>query len=268
MRSVRAWLDVAPLSRRDGEFLLSHELGISRTQLIAHPETNLTSEQEASLANKLTMLESGTPLAYILGEWEFWGINLRVNEHTLVPRPDTELLVELAAQLAPRDARLIDLGTGTGAIAIALAKERTDLSVTATDISRDALEVAEDNAVTNNVDIKFIQSDWFSDIEGQFDVIVSNPPYIADNDPHLVSLSREPQRALKAGVDGMDALKQISGHAPNHLPPHGLILVEHGYDQGQRVRTLLDDGGYTNVATHRDLGDNERVTLGYISNLH
>lgn len=264
MTTVRAWLDASPISRRDSEFLLATELRLSRTQLIAHPETILTAEQETALANKLSDIESGTPLAYILGEWEFWGINLRVNEHTLVPRPDTELLVELIAKLAPQGATLIDLGTGTGAIAIALAKERADLNITATDKSCEALRVASENALANDVQITFTQSDWFANIEGRFDVIVSNPPYIAEGDPHLPSLSKEPSGALVSGPDGMRDLTSIVQSARQYLTPKGLVLVEHGFGQGQQVRTLFADSGYRSIATHRDLGDNERVTLGYV----
>ena len=264
MTTVRAWLDASPISRRDAEFVLANELSLSRTQLIAHPDTILTAAQETALADKLADLESGTPLAYILGEWEFWGIKLSVNEHTLVPRPDTELLVELTAKLAPQGAKVIDLGTGSGAIAIALAKERADLKITATDTSEEALIVAAENSVANDAEVEFVHSDWFANIDGPFDVIVSNPPYIAEGDPHLPSLSKEPSGALISGPDGMHDLTLIVKGAHQHLTPRGLVLVEHGFDQGPPVRALFKDYGYTSIATHRDLGDNERVTLGYV----
>lgn len=264
MTTVKAWLDASPIARRDAEFLISDVTNLSRAQLLSRPETVISTAHEQDLKEKLARLQSGTPLAYVLGEWEFWGLTLSVNEHTLVPRPDTELLVELAIEIAPTNAHLVDLGTGSGAIAIALAKERPDLRVTATDISREALKLAAKNARHHDVPIIFKHSNWFRDIGTHFDMVVSNPPYIAENDPHLPSLNKEPIQALVAGADGLADLSQIIPRAREHLNPTGTVLVEHGYDQGAATRALFADSGYSKIATHRDLGDNERVSLGYI----
>ena len=262
MTSVGAWLKASPLPRRDAEILLCDFLDLTRSHVLAHPEQQLSPMQEDALSARVSQAMAGTPLAYIIGEWEFWGVTLEVNEHTLIPRPDTELLVEVAAQQAPANGHLIDLGTGSGAIAIALAKERPDLSIVATDVSAPALALAQRNAENNGVDICFKLSNWFDDISDCYHVVVSNPPYIAEGDPHLPDLRFEPRTALVSGADGLDDLRRITGSAHQHLEPAGLLMLEHGFEQGTAIRSLLHEVEYQEIETHRDLGNNERVTIG------
>ncbi len=209
----------------------------------------------------------GEPVAYILGQQGFWKIDLEVAPHTLIPRPDTELLVETALELQPASpAKVLDLGTGTGAIALALASDRPAWQVTAVDRVEEAAALAERNRQRlglGNAQVRV--SHWFDSLAGErFDLIVSNPPYIAAADPHLVAgdVRFEPSSALVAGADGLDDLRVIAAQAPAHLLPGGWLLLEHGYDQAAAVRALLAEQGFIEVASRTDLGGHERITLG------
>jgi release factor glutamine methyltransferase len=204
----------------------------------------------------------GEPIAYLVGTKGFWSLELEVTSGVLIPRPETELVVELAlARLGDTD-RVLDLGTGSGAIALAIAKERPRCRVTASDVSATALDIARHNAARLSLDARFIESDWFSAIEGRFDVIVCNPPYVAADDPHLGALVYEPRGALVAGHDGLGALRRVIADAPQHLVESGALIVEHGSTQGTAVRELFARAGFVAIATHRDLAGHERVTAG------
>ena len=207
-------------------------------------------------------------MAYLTGAQGFWTLDLAVTPATLIPRPETELLVELALARIPRDAatRIADLGTGSGAIALAIAKERPRAAVVATDASGAALDVARANANRNGIaNVEFRHGDWLAPLEGEmFDLVASNPPYIAVGDPHLDAgdLRFEPPAALSSGTDGLDAIRRIVGDTPTHLHGDGWLLLEHGWDQGDAVRELLSAAGFVDVATERDLEGRDRVSLG------
>ncbi len=203
----------------------------------------------------------GEPVAYILGHREFYGLDFHVNENTLIPRPETELLVELSLERMAE--RVLDLGTGTGAVAISIAKNAKNSAVTALDKSPAALEVARENAKKLGVKVRFLESDWFSAVPGEkFGLIVSNPPYVAEGDPHLKDLAFEPMLALASGPDGLDSIRIIVENAPDHLEPGGWLLFEHGYDQGCACRDLLLAKGFSEVSTWLDLAGIERVSGG------
>src|SRR5690606_35513374 len=211
---------------------------------------------------------AGEPVAYLLGSRGFWRFDLSVTADTLIPRPDTELLVELALRRIPErsPARVADLGTGSGAIALAIASERPDAQVVATDASEAALAVASGNAAALGIgNVEFRRGDWLAPLAGErFDLVASNPPYIADGDAHLAQgdLRFEPRSALASGVDGLDAIRRIAADAPAHLRAGGWLLVEHGWEQGAAVRALFESAGFVAVATERDLEQRDRVTLG------
>ncbi len=264
MTSVGKWLETCHIDRRAAEILLRESLGINRSKIITEPEALISSALETHLNDLAKSVRSGLPLAYAIGHWEFWGLTLKLNESTLIPRPDTELIVELSLARTPISGTLLELGTGSGAIAIALTKTRPDICLTATDIVPLAVATAKENAKSHNVEIHFMQTDWFKGLNDIYDVIISNPPYVASDDPHLAALSHEPQTALVAGPEGLDDLRHIISQAPNYLSPAGQLLLEHGHDQGSAVRRLFAEAGFQNIETHRDLGDNERVTTGYI----
>ena len=256
-------------ARLEVQMLLQAVLGVSRAYLTAHPEQALNEAQETRYRALLQRRLDGEPLAYILGEREFFGLNFKVSPATLIPRPDTELLVELALQLIPLHTpqQILDLGTGTGAIALSIAHARPDIVMTAVDASPAALEIARGNAARLNCrNVRCLQSDWFSALgEGErFDLIVSNPPYIAEADPHLQQgdLRFEPHSALASGTDGLNDLRHIIANARDHLRPGGWLLLEHGYDQAARVRDLLADADYLDIHLARDIGNIERVTGG------
>lgn len=257
-----------PEARLEAQVLLCRALGVAKSYLIAHGDEALTPEQSAQYQPLIERRLKGEPIAYILGEREFYSLNFKVTPAVLIPRPDTELLVELALTHIPQDqpCQVLDLGTGSGAIAITIAKHRPQASVTAVDQSLDALAVARENADTlGTSNIVFAQSDWYSALAGKkFDVIVSNPPYIEANDVHLNQgdLRFEPISALASGDDGLDSLRQIVGQAHEYLLPQGWLLFEHGYNQGQKCRALLIEHGFEQVKTIRDLSGTERVTLG------
>lgn len=256
---------------REAELMLCRATGLTRTQLRTHPEKDVSATQQAQLSAWIQRRLQGEPLAYILGDAEFYGLTLSVTSDTLIPRQDTELLVDAALELIPERApwTVLDMGTGSGAIAIAIAHHRPIAQVTALDASKAALAVAQDNACGLRLpSIRFIHSDWFSALGQQrFDVIISNPPYIAQNDPHLqaTSLPYEPISALTSGVDGLDDIRLLVQQAPKHLNSDGWLLLEHGYDQGAAVRHLMQSAGFSAIATHRDYGNNDRITLGQLN---
>jgi release factor glutamine methyltransferase len=260
-----------PLAALENRILLCHVLGLTRVGLITGAERMLTEAEAAQLSSLLARRLNGEPIAYIVGQREFFGLPFQVDPAVLIPRPDTELLVELALDRLVPAARLLDMGTGSGAIAVSVAHTRPDAQVTALDLSDTALEVARANAAANGVTVRFLRSDWFAALRGnqfdrcdQFDVIASNPPYIAAGDAHLAQgdLRFEPEGALTDGADGLSALRTIVSGAGNHLAAGGWLLLEHGYDQAAAVRGLLLDAGYTDVQSWRDLGGIERVSGG------
>ncbi|MBJ7309428.1 peptide chain release factor N(5)-glutamine methyltransferase [Rugamonas sp. CCM 8940] len=255
----------------DNRILLCHALGLTRVGLITQSERLLSEDEARRLAALLARRLAGEPIAYIVGQREFFGLPFEVTPAVLIPRPDTELLVELALQRLPAGGRLLDMGTGSGAIAVALAHTRRDAAVTALDVSPDALAVAGRNAANNGVALRLLPSDWYAALEHQdgdevFDLIVANPPYIASGDRHLAEgdLRFEPVGALTDHADGLAALRRIVAGAPRHLLAPGWLLLEHGYDQSAAVRELLSTQGYTEVQSWRDLAGIERVSGGRV----
>ncbi len=272
MATIQSLLDSAelpasPTARLDAELLLAAVLGKPRSYLRTWPEHEPGAEQLAAFAALLERRRMGEPVAYILGHQGFWSLDLEVAPHTLIPRPDTELLVETALQLAPATPqRVLDLGTGSGAIALALASERGGWQVIGVDRIAEAVALAERNRQRLKLgNAEFRQSSWFDDLAGErFGLILSNPPYIAADDRHLGEgdVRFEPLSALVAGVDGLDDIRQIIAQAPQHLEAGGWLLLEHGYDQAEAVRGLLAAAGFTEVHSRRDLGGHERISLG------
>ena len=275
----------------EAQLLLQHVLNVNRAWLIAHEGDALQANNHEVFEALLTRRLNGEPIAYILGYREFYGLKLKVTADTLIPRADTETLVEAAlgrianpslraersnldnnAEIASslsssqRQTSILDLGTGTGAIALALAHNRPQAFVTAVDASEGALKIAQENAQNLEItNINFIDSDWFSALQNEkFDLIVSNPPYIEQNDVHLSQgdLRFEPVSALVSGAGGLDDIRTIIAHAPQHLNPHGCLLLEHGYNQAESVSALLKQAGFSEIETVKDLGGNDRVTLG------
>jgi len=263
-------LDAAS-TRLEAQYLLQHVLQKPRSWLLAHPEQELTETQQADYRRLLQRRLQGEPIAYILGEREFFGLDFKVTPATLIPRPETELLVELALQRIPAQpyCHILDLGTGSGAIALSIAYARPDIEVTATDAVLAALAVARDNAQRLGVaNVVFVCGDWFGGLDGQsFDLIVSNPPYVAIDDPHLQQgdLPFEPSSALISGADGLDDIRRIAGRASTHLRSGGWLLLEHGYDQAAKVRELLQQAGFGEVFSASDLSGIERVSGGCLA---
>ncbi|HLF66635.1 MAG TPA: peptide chain release factor N(5)-glutamine methyltransferase, partial [Gammaproteobacteria bacterium] len=250
---------------RSGEILLGFVLQQSRTYLYTYPEKIITPSQNKLFEALLSDRAKGTPIAYLLGEKEFYSLNFKVTPDTLIPRPETELLVDTALELlSAGEAKILELGTGSGAIAVSLAKQRANLKIIATDFSPAALEVAKENVAhygLNTIDLML--SDWFSNIPPQtFDLIISNPPYIADTDPHLQQgdLRFEPLSALQSGVDGLDDIRQIIMQAGTYLAPGGRVLLEHGYDQAEKLQSLFKQAHFHQIKTLRDLAGIPRVT--------
>jgi release factor glutamine methyltransferase len=261
--TIEHWLtDHAELDRLDRDLLLAEALGIERVQVLAHPERELDDTNVTLLRSWTRRRGGGEPLAYILGRKEFWSLELAVNSAVLIPRPETELLVEQALAMSARGQRILDLGTGSGAIAIALASELDHTEICASDISQAALKVAAANAAAHKATITLIASDWFMNVSGRFHTIVSNPPYVAQGDPHLSELHSEPLDALVSGPEGLDAIRHIVPAARTRLATDGWLLIEHGHDQGAAVRALMARAGYHNIQSTRDMGGLERVTQG------
>ena len=255
LRHAASELSASESPKRDAEILLEHVTGKARTYLLAFGETALTAEQQSQLEALLARRKTGEPVAHLVGEREFWSLPLYVSAATLIPRPDTECLVEI-----------LDLGTGTGAIALALASERPDCTVTAVDVMPDAGALARRNVERlglNNVSV--LQSSWFAALESRmFEMVASNPPYIDEDDPHLAQgdVRFEPLTALVAANQGLADLDHIVTTSRQHLLSGGWLLVEHGWTQGEAVRALFTEAGYAAVKTCRDYGGNERLTLG------
>lgn len=266
-----AELPDSPTARLDAELLLAAALGKPRSFLHTWPERIVSSEAALAFSGFLERRRSGEPVAYILGQQGFWKLDLEVAPHTLIPRPETEMLVEAALEQIPpfASASVLDLGTGTGAIALALANEKPNWRVTAVDRVPEAVELAERNRRRLHLDnAKVLQSHWFEALAAErFDLIISNPPYIADTDPHLSQgdVRFEPSSALTSGGDGLDDIRLIIAQAVEHLNPAGWLMLEHGYDQGAAVRELLVAHGYQRVQTRRDLADHERISFGCLS---
>ena len=253
-------------ARLDAELLLAHALSLSRAQLYARPEYEPDAAQLAAFERLIAARARGEPIAYLTGHREFWSLDLAVTSAVLIPRPETELLVELAlARIAEdREMRIADLGTGSGAIALAIARERPRARVVATDASAAALGVARGNAARLGIgNVAFTEGDWCAALGSDcFDVIVSNPPYVAAGDAHLGEgdLRFEPVAALVSGRDGLDAIRRIVAEARAHLLAGGWLFLEHGWEQGARVRSLFEDAGYAEVATFHDGAGHERAT--------
>lgn len=261
----RALLAALTSARLDAELLLAFVLHCTRSTLLRDSERVVGTESSALYLALITRRARGEPLAYLTGEREFWSLPLRVSPAVLVPRPETELVVERAlALLGPEEARVADLGTGSGAIALALATERPRWRITATDLSAAALAVATHNAhVLGLTAVRFVQGAWFEPLACErFDLIASNPPYIAEGDAALTdaALQHEPRNALVSGPLGLSALEQIIREARRHLLPGGFLVLEHGSDQAAAVSAALVDAGYADVRSHRDLAGHERVT--------
>jgi len=266
--SVRGAIESSGLVPVDARVLLAHVLGCTRAWLVAHAGDRLGREQAQAFFALAKRRRDGEPVAYLTGCREFWGLDLTVTPAVLIPRPETETLVEVALARLPvdRGVRILDLGTGSGALALALARERPLAEVVATDVSPDALEVAHGNArrlATGNV--AFVRSDWYADVPpGRHDAIVSNPPYIAQDDPHLREgdLRFEPRGALASGVTGLSALAAIVAGARDRLAPGGFLAVEHGFDQGDAVSRLFEASGLVAIERFRDLAGLWRVVAG------
>ena len=267
LTDARRKLSGCPSANLDVEVLLAHVLETSRTFLYANPGLELPAQRSEAFRRLVRKRARGQPVAYLTGTCEFWSLPLKVGPAVLIPRPETELLVEVALQTIPPgdNWRVADLGTGSGAIALALASERRHCEIHATDISEKALQVARAN--TQVLDFKNVylhHGSWSEPLEGSFKLIVSNPPYVEEGDPHLQQgdLRFEPREALTPGRDGLGAIREITAASNALLEDGGWLMLEHGWQQGEAVRQILQDNGYSNVETRQDLQGHERVTLG------
>ncbi len=264
---ARRALVAAEAAPDEADILLAHILDKDRSYLFAYPEAKVTDGHMEHFQYQIAQRCAGVPVAYLTGIRDFWNLSLQVNRHTLIPRPETEHLVEYALGLgdAASTLRVLDLGTGSGAIALALAEERPHWQITASDFNPDTLAMAKQNATRLHLDqVYFLCSDWFAAIEGTYDVIISNPPYIADADLHVQQgdLRFEPRGALVSGGDGLQAIRQITEQAVDYLEPGGWLLLEHGFDQGAACRALFAQHGFTAVFTHPDLAGLDRLSGG------
>lgn len=255
-------------TRYESQLLLQHILHVNRAWLIAHENDELRPADQTKFTELLERRCHGEPIAYILGKREFYGLDLKVTPATLIPRPDTEILVEAALSKLPADKsmQLLDLGTGTGAIALAIASQRPQTKIIAVDASQAALDIASSNSQQHHItNVNFVLSNWFSALnQDKFDIIVSNPPYIEQDDVHLSQgdLRFEPISALASGSDGLDDIRKIVADSLLHLEPQGWLMLEHGYNQASAVADLLAEQGFVDIATIKDFGGNDRVTIG------
>jgi release factor glutamine methyltransferase len=264
--AARSLVNRSSSPRLDAEVLLAKILGLPRSGLIAHGNEPIALDCEQAYASLIAQRLDGQPVAYLTGIREFWSLPIAVSPDVLVPRPETELLVELALQRLPevQPASVLDLGTGSGAIALAIASERPRAAITGIDISAAALNIAAQNSASLRLPhIDWRLGSWFGPVQGErFDLIAANPPYVAAADPALAALAREPTIALTSGPSGLEALSAIAAEAGMHLHPGGWLLMEHGADQAADVRHMLERHGFSGVRTHLDFSDKPRVTLG------
>ncbi len=258
----------SPSATLDAQVLLTHVLQCNTAHLAAWPEKDLTEEQESHYQQLIQQRRQGLPVAHLTGQREFWSLDFSVNSSTLIPRPETETLIEfILTNFSDREnLKLLDIGTGTGAIAITIAIEKPNWQIFASDVSEEALKLARQNSDNHQTDnITFIHSDWFSNIApNDFDIIVSNPPYIAADDPHLLQgdVRFEPESALISGTTGMDDIEHLCLHAKNHLTNDGWLIIEHGYNQKQQVADCLAKNGFTEINQKQDLSGHTRMTAG------
>ncbi|MET4579524.1 peptide chain release factor N(5)-glutamine methyltransferase [Ottowia thiooxydans] len=262
------------VAREDARILMLHSLGRplhERAWLVAHDTDTLPPETLAQFKALLVRRINGEPVAYLTGRKPFYGLELAIDSRVLDPRDDTETLIDWALSLCahpagPAPLRLLDLGTGSGAIALALRSQLPEAEITAIDQSEDALAVASENAHRLRLPVRFLAGSWFAPVAGErFNLILSNPPYISENDPHLQALQHEPREALVSGSDGLDDIRHLVAHAASHLVPGGWLLMEHGWDQAVAVRALLMDAGFEHVQSRKDLAGTERCTGGCMS---
>lgn len=262
---ARQALSLSQTPQLDAQVLLGHVLAVDRSYLYAWPDKTLTEEQTNHFERLVGERKKGKPIAYLVGHQEFWSMTFQVNEHTLIPRADTEILVEsLLDKIPNHHVQILELGTGTSAIACALAKERDTWDITATDVSLPALEIAKQNAMhLGFLNIQFIHSDWFQNIPAKrYDAIISNPPYVEENSPYLQdSIQFEPKTALTSGSDGLEAIKHIIKAAPDYLKQNAWLLLEHGDSQAEAVSALLLQRGYSHISQKRDLAGMIRVSM-------
>ncbi len=256
-----------PLARLESEILLSHALQVSRAFLFANPELEVPLERRNVFMNLLQRRQQGEPIAYLTGKQSFWTLELKITPDVLIPRPETERLVELALDKIPPGSRwrIADLGTGSGAIALAIASERPECEIHATELSQPALELARENARNLGLgNVQFYLGSWLQPLSGEYQIIVSNPPYVDQNDPHIHQgdCRFEPTLALSPGDDGLSAIKEIIPSAMVRLQAGGWLLVEHGFDQAKQARDLYRKGGYVSISTEVDLAGLDRITLG------
>ena len=268
--NIEALLKLSLIDPLEAQVLLAHALKCTRVQLVIRSKDELSPQQVTDVSALFMRRMQGEPIAYLTGEREFYGLRFEITPDVLIPRHETELLVELGMAKLPKGGSMLDLGTGSGAIAVSLAHARRDAQVTASDISPDALSLARRNAAAHAVALQFVQSNWFEQIEGKFDLIISNPPYIAASDPHLMQgdLRFEPRAALTDEANGMMHISTIVDGAVRHLKPGGWLLVEHGYDQSAAIRALLQKSGWQQVQSWKDLAGIERVSGAVLEGNH
>lgn len=262
---AKAQLAASPTLRADSESLLCHTLHCSPSRLIGYPEQQLTSQQQQHFVFLVEQRQQGVPVAYLTGVRGFWSLDIGVNQHTLIPRPATELLVSLALEKIQPGMRVADLGTGSGAIALAIKAECGDIWVLATDASAQALAMAKRNARKNYLMVHAVRGQWLDAFQADsLNVIISNPPYIPTDDPHLArgDLRFEPLSALASGEDGLQDIRQLVCQSAMVLKPQGWLMVEHGYDQSLAVQTLLQQNGFTSIQAYQDYGQQDRVVIG------
>ena len=268
--NIEALLKLSLIDPLEAQVLLAHALKCTRVQLVIRSKDELSPQQVTDVSALFMRRMQGEPIAYLTGEREFHGLRFEITPDVLIPRHETELLVELGMAKLPKGGSILDLGTGSGAIAVSLVHARRDAQVTASDISPDALSLARRNAAAHAVALQFVQSNWFEQIEGKFDLVISNPPYIAASDPHLMQgdLRFEPRAALTDEANGMMHISTIVDGAVRHLKPGGWLLLEHGYDQSAAVRALLQKSGWQQVQSWKDLAGIERVSGAVLEGNH